>query len=69
MAAGLARFDGPVRLLVAERDRTGQAFLAAWDAGDRRIARCPAGSHAFVEPTAREWLFEQVVAVLADGSE
>lgn len=69
MRAGLARFDGPVRLLIAERDRTGRAFLAAWDAGDRRIARCPGGSHAFVEPTARDWLFEQIVAALADGSE
>ena len=64
MAAGLARYDGPVRLLIAERDRTGQAFVAAWDAGDPRLARCPGASHAFVEPHAREWLFEQIVAAL-----
>jgi exosortase A-associated hydrolase 1 len=64
MAVGLARYDGPVRLLIAERDRTGQAFVAAWDAGDPRLARCPGASHAFVEPRAREWLFEQIVAAL-----
>jgi exosortase A-associated hydrolase 1 len=62
--AGLARFEGPVRLLIAERDRTGQAFIAAWDAGDKRLARCPGATHAFVEPASRDWLFEQIVAAL-----
>ena len=66
MQAGLARFAGPVRLLIAERDRTGQAFLAAWDETDPRVARCPGASHAFVEPAARDWLFGQVVAALND---
>lgn len=65
MRAGLARFAGPVRLLIAERDRTGQAFLAAWDTEDARLARCPGASHAFVEPAARDWLFEQIVAALS----
>ncbi len=65
MRAGLARFDGTVRILVAERDRTAQAFLAAWDAGDTRLAHCFGASHAFVEPDARAWLLEQVLASLA----
>ena len=64
MQAGLERFAGPVRLLIAERDRTGQAFLAAWDSDDPRLAHCAGGSHAFVEPTARDWLYEQLVAAL-----
>lgn len=64
MRAGLERFEGPVSLLVAERDRTGQAFLAAWDASDARLARCPDASHAFVEPASRDWLFEQILAAL-----
>jgi len=64
MRAGLARFNRPVHLLVAERDRTAQAFLAAWDASDPRIARCPGASHAFVEADASEWLFEQIVTAL-----
>lgn len=64
IAAGLAAFEGSVRLLLAERDRTGQAFLAGWNADDPRLARCPGASHAFVEPAAREWLFGQIVAAL-----
>jgi hypothetical protein len=68
MAEGLASFTGPVDILLAQRDRTAQAFLGAWDAGDPRLARCPGASHAFVEPEAREWLFERLLAALrADG--
>ena len=66
MATGLARFSGPARLLVAERDRTGQAFLAQWNAGDPRLHRCIGASHAYVEPDAREWLFAQLMAALAE---
>lgn len=66
ITAGLARFDGPVRLLLAERDRTAQAFLATWDAADPRLAHCPGASHAFVEPAAREWLLAQLLAALED---
>jgi exosortase A-associated hydrolase 1 len=61
---GLAGFSGPVRILLAERDRTAQSFEAAWHAADPRLARCPEASHAFVEPHAREWLFAQLVAAL-----
>jgi exosortase A-associated hydrolase 1 len=57
MRQGLERFGGPVRLLIAERDRTAQAFLAAWDAADLRLVRCAGASHAFVESDARDWLF------------
>jgi hypothetical protein len=64
MQAGLAEFAGPVRLLVAARDRTGQAFLASWDATDPRLALCPGASHAFVEPEARDWLLGQITATL-----
>jgi exosortase A-associated hydrolase 1 len=65
LEAGLQNFAGPVRLLLAERDRTAQAFLAAWNKDDPRLARCAGASHAFVEPHAREWLFSQIVAALA----
>jgi exosortase A-associated hydrolase 1 len=64
MRQGLERFAGPVRLLVAERDRTAQAFLAAWDPADERLARRSGAGHAFAEPDARDWLFEQILAVL-----
>jgi exosortase A-associated hydrolase 1 len=66
IARGLSEFTRPVRILIAERDRTGQAFLAGWDQTDERLARCPGASHAFVEPEAREWLFSQLCAALAD---
>ena len=57
MAAGLARFAGPVRILLAERDRTAQAFLAAWDA-ERSAARALRRREPRVRrsPDARDWL-------------
>ena len=64
MAASIARFAGPVSFLLASRDRTAQAFLAAWKKGDPRIRTCEGASHSFVEPEARVWLLERVVEVL-----
>ena len=66
MAAGLARFGGPVRILVAERDRTGQAFLASWNARDARLVRCPEADHAYSDDDSREWLIAQILAALAE---
>ncbi len=65
MKAGLSGFDSPVNFIVAARDRTGQAFLSAWEA-DPRIERCPDATHAFVEPHARDWLFDRLLAALKD---
>lgn len=64
MAAGLARFSGDIRILLAERDRTAQAFLAAWKRDDPRLRHCPGASHSFVEAAARDWLEAQVLEVL-----
>jgi exosortase A-associated hydrolase 1 len=69
MAAALDAFAGPVRILLADRDRTAQAFFAAWDAHDGRIERCPGASHAFVEPEARDWLAQRVLEALRAGGE
>jgi exosortase A-associated hydrolase 1 len=66
MAAGLDGFAGSVRFLIAERDRTGQAFLAAWDARDPRLQRCQGADHAYSDRESREWLVGQVLAALAD---
>ncbi|MEO6152274.1 MAG: hydrolase 1, exosortase A system-associated [Croceibacterium sp.] len=66
MAEGLDAFDGPAWVLLAGRDRTAQAFQSCWDAGDTRLRHCPEASHAFVEPAARQWLFDQLVSALAD---
>lgn len=65
MAAGIAGFTGPIRFLVAERDRTAQAFLGAWDKADTRIHRCPDATHSYVEPSARERLAAQLLEMLA----
>jgi exosortase A-associated hydrolase 1 len=64
IATGLTRFGGPVKILLAERDRTAHAFLGAWDKADPRLRHCPAASHSFVEPSAQEWLEEQLFAAL-----
>ena len=64
MAAGIAQFPGNVRFLLAERDRTAQAFLSVWTKEDPRIRRCSDATHGFVEPHAREWLTEQLLDVL-----
>ena len=66
MATGLARFAGPVRILIAERDRTGQAFLAGWNAHDPRLRRCAGADHAYSDDGSREWLVDEVLAALAD---
>jgi len=66
MKAGLSGFAGSVRILIAERDRTGQAFLAGWDADDPRLNRCPGADHAYSDEPSRQWLLAQVLAALAD---
>lgn len=63
--AGLAGFSGPVTILIAERDRTAQVFLSSWDRSDPRLRHCPAASHSYVEPEARLWLEQEVLAALA----
>lgn len=68
MEAGIAGYTGTVTFLVAERDRTGQGFLSAWDKADKRVARCPGATHSYVEPAARDWLAERVLEALRDTS-
>ena len=65
MQVALARFAGPVRFLLAERDRTAAAFHEHWPANDARIVHCPGASHAFVEDDARDWLAAQLLDLLA----
>lgn len=64
MAAGLAQFDGPVRIVLAMADRTAQAFAANWTADDPRVARCEGAGHAWVEPHAREFLDRNLLEML-----
>ncbi len=64
IASGIAAYSGDITFLIAERDRTGKAFLATWDKADPRIRTCPDATHAYVEPHAREWLEAQLVEAL-----
>ena len=64
MAQGLAPFAGPVTILLAENDRTAQAFKAVWAKPDPRLRLCPGAGHSFIEPQARIWLQGQILAAL-----
>jgi len=64
MREGLARYPGFVRFLLAENDRTAQMFDASWDVADPRIHRCEGAGHSYVEPHARQWLRDQILAAL-----
>ena len=63
MRGGLARFDGSVSILLAERDRAAELFAAAWGA-DPRIASLNSASHSFADEAARDWLFERIIETL-----
>lgn len=60
----LDSYAGAVSILLAERDRTAQAFAEIWNPADPRLHRCPGASHSFVEPSAQTWLLDQILAVL-----
>jgi exosortase A-associated hydrolase 1 len=64
MAEGLSGFPGPVTILLAENDRTAQAFKAVWDKADPRLRSCPKAGHSFVEPQSRVWLQGQILGAL-----
>ncbi|WP_428028107.1 hydrolase 1, exosortase A system-associated [Altererythrobacter sp.] len=65
MAEGLAQASKPFRILLAENDRTAQIFDAQWPGNaNGEIRRCKGASHAYVEPHARQWLFDQILDVL-----
>ncbi|MEE4153875.1 MAG: hydrolase 1, exosortase A system-associated [Erythrobacter sp.] len=64
IAAGLDRFAGPCAILLAERDRTAQAFAASWSADDPRVAWCEGAGHSFAEPHERAWLAARILKAL-----
>lgn len=64
ISQGIADFTGPVRFLIAGRDRTGLAFLSRWDKADGRIRTCPGASHSYLEADAQDWLLGQVLEML-----
>lgn len=65
MTAKLARFTGPVTILLATGDRTAQMFEAVWPAGDPRIQRHASSGHSFAGEEAQGWLLERLVEAAA----
>ena len=61
MAAGLAAFSGPVRILIAGRDRTGQTFRAGWEG---TVHVHPDAGHIFAE--APDWWIDQVLKAVEE---
>jgi exosortase A-associated hydrolase 1 len=64
MAAGLAAFDGPVRIVLAGADRTAQVFAEGWDPSDSRVVWCEGAGHSWAEPHAREFLDRHLLEML-----
>ena len=64
MATGIAGFEGQVSILIADRDRTGQAFVSSWRKDDPRLRTCEGATHSYVEASGRDWLAERVLEVL-----
>jgi exosortase A-associated hydrolase 1 len=63
----------PAKILIAKRDTTAMAFMAAWTSpafGQVRdriaISTCPTGSHSFADVAAKTWLLGQIEGVLKD---
>lgn len=54
----------PSVILLAEKDRTAQAFAANCDPRQHEIRSCAGASHAYVEPHASAWLEAQVLEIL-----
>lgn len=64
LRAGLSAFGGPVQILIAERDRTGQLFAERWDKGDTRILRCGGADHSYSSEEGQKWLLDRILEVL-----
>lgn len=64
LAEAIKPFTGSATILLAEHDRTAQAFRSVWDKADPRLRICPGAGHSFVEPQAWIWLQGQILGAL-----
>ena len=69
LAGALAICTMPATILIADRDTTAMAFMAAWNSSafadvkaQQRIAlhKCPTASHSFADAQAKAWLLGQI---------
>lgn len=70
---GLTRLKQPSRILLASRDTTARAFLAAWNSKDFADARAlpnittqslDSASHSFADDSSKRWLENQLLEAL-----
>jgi exosortase A-associated hydrolase 1 len=70
---GLSRLDGNTRILLARRDTTARAFLAAWNSADYEELRQNSGiivdsldsaSHSFADVDSNKWLTDKLLQAL-----
>lgn len=73
VAAAFQRIDCPVKVLLASRDGTAQAFAAAWGSAvfaavrDKAVVEAiDSGSHGFADAESRAWLEARVLASLRE---
>jgi exosortase A-associated hydrolase 1 len=73
MADVLTASTAPMAILIAERDTTALAFMAAWKSplfadvrnrADVKLASLASASHSFANEAARDWLYDRVGFVL-----
>ncbi len=64
LATSLARFSGPVTILLATGDRTAQMFEAVWSKDDPRIRHHASSGHSFAGEDAQDWLCERLLEVV-----
>ncbi len=64
MRSAITACAGEKRFLIAANDRTGQAFMTALPETRDNWNVCDNAGHSFAESHAREWLFNQLLAVL-----
>lgn len=74
MGCALATSATPLTILLASRDTTALAFIAAWkgsafddvrDRSDFDVQTLDSASHSFADAESKQWLIRQVLATLA----
>ncbi len=75
LATALAATPVPVTILLADGDNTAIAFADQWKApafapsrAKAAVRRCATDSHSFARPADKQWLADQLLAVLTGGS-
>ncbi|HMT40265.1 MAG TPA: hydrolase 1, exosortase A system-associated [Sphingorhabdus sp.] len=73
IASALSTSDAPLTILLASRDNTAMAFMAAWKGsdfddvrgrGDIDVQTLDSASHSFADADSKVWLREQIEAAL-----